>query len=122
MPHRSAMLNEYLEEFIDSRTEYEDDTYDAIHTYTDNTVSAMKRLECMAIIFNCGGIIKCIKNYTNYFGEMDFNEDEYKIYRTLCYFCIYEYITDNYTDAESDNDEDADIILMESNMNSLEVK
>ena len=36
MPNRSAMLNEYLEEFIDSRTEYDDDTYDAIHTYTDN--------------------------------------------------------------------------------------
>ena len=122
MPHRFAMLNEYLEEFIDSRTEYDDDTYDAIHTYTDNTVSAMKRLECIAIIELCGGVIKCIKNYRNEFGDIDFDEDEYKIYRTLCYFCIYEYITDNYTDAESDNDEDADIILMESNMNSLEVK
>ena len=31
-------------------------------------------------------------------------------------------MNDNYTDAESDNDKDADIILMESNMNSLEVK
>ena len=114
------MLKEYLEEFIDNRTEYDDDTYDAIHNYCDITVSNMKRLETMAIIDSCGGIIKCIKNYQNNFDNIDFNDDEYKILRTLCYFCIYEYINDNYTDAESDDD-DTDIILIESNINMLNI-
>jgi hypothetical protein len=122
MPNRSAMLNEYLEEFINSRTEYEDDTNDAIHIFTDNIVSSLRLLECTVIIDSCGGVIKCIKNYINNYGEMDFDKDESKIYRTLCYLCINDYITENYTDAESDNDEDNDIILLESNMNTLDVK
>lgn len=103
-----SMLNEYLEEFIDNRREYDDDIHDAIQTYTDNTVSDMKRLECMAIIDACGGSIKCIKNYVNEFGDIDFNEDEYKIYRTLCIFCINQYITENYKDVESDKHEDVE--------------
>jgi hypothetical protein len=83
-----SVLPAYLDEFLELRDVYDDDFSDALHEYCDGTVYGMQVKDMEAIINSCGGIFKCIKNYIDEYGEMDFTKPEYDLYMQLAYVCI----------------------------------
>jgi hypothetical protein len=114
--YRETVLSGYLEDFIENRECYNCDCSDAIHEYCDATACGMKHQDMMNIIDCCGGVFKCIKNYIDEYGEFDFDRPEYDCNATLVYYCMANYINENYEDAISQDDTDEDILVI-NNLN-----
>jgi hypothetical protein len=109
-----SVLPAYLDEFLELRDVYDDDFSDALHQYCDGTVCGMQVKDMEAIFNSCGGVFKCIKNYIDEYGELDFSEPQYDLQMKLAYVCILNYINENIEDAVSTDETDEDILVIDN--------
>ena len=71
-----------------------EDIGDYIHCWLDRYVSRMGRIQMNMIIEMNGGVFRCMKMYSDDFGDFPINDKEIKNYQLLTYVALERFFND----------------------------
>lgn len=98
-------LDNIYDNYIDTRDEYDGDSVEKIHSYTDNLVALVLSLDEKKTIVNNypNGVFGAMNSYNNTYGEFILNTIDFdKNYDTLCYLVIQEWLYEVALDSSDD--------------------